>query len=170
MPPPAGDVPPPMRGHLPCRALPQRVLRSRHSTPPLAAPTSHLSTPGSASRHQPISCVSSRAPAYQSQERRLNSRAPDMPLLSMALDRGSPTDALSQDLLSATAGVRAGAVRMPAPEGEAALQLGQAAAAPEGPARGDRRQQRRAAPGLRLQVQPAQGAHGLPTKQLLWRQ
>ena len=53
---------------------------------------------------------------------------------------------------------RAGAMRMPAAEGEAALQPGQAAAAPARPARRDRRQQRRAAPGLRLQVPPAKGA------------
>ena len=56
---------------------------------------------------------------------------------------------------------RAGAVRVPAAEGAAALQPGQAAAAPAGPARRDRRQQRCAAPGLRLQVPPAQGARTL---------
>ena len=51
----------------------------------------------------------------------------------------------------------AGEVRLQKEEGEKTLQPGQAAAAGQGAARGHRREQRRAAPGMRYQVPAAKG-------------
>lgn len=57
LPPPAGDLPSPLRGDLPCRPLPQRVLRPRHSKPSSVALRTVCQQVPLSMRHQRAPCV-----------------------------------------------------------------------------------------------------------------